>query len=114
MDSSGHWHDVDRESRISRALEGIQHGEDRPRFVMEASYGEMVSVVKDNGESIMATFDATDKNKVTLTPQGDGPRPYLELAERVQLQRATGGSVVAQVWDNRAGKIILRTLPVGQ
>ena len=38
--------------------------------------------------------------------------PVVGLAESVQLTRATGDSVRAQVWDNRGGKIILRTLPL--
>jgi hypothetical protein len=40
--------------------------------------------------------------------------PFLELAERVQLQRANGDAVHAMIWDNRAGNIILKTLPVGE
>ena len=35
------------------------------------------------------------------------------LADRVQLRRASGEQVAAQVWDNRNGSIILRTLPIG-
>lgn len=81
--------------------------------IAEIGIGEMVQIVKTNGQTMLARFDAAEKNRVTLAPQYDGkPRPYLELAERVELQRSTGESIKAQVWDNRNGKIILRTLPI--
>lgn len=117
MDDRGHWHDAERMRRdddLRRRLVESALPEAARRPVIEIGIGETVGVVKASGETVMATFGAAEKNKVTLTPQDDGkPRPYLELAEAVQLQRASGESVRAQVWDNRKGKLILRTLPIG-
>jgi hypothetical protein len=82
--------------------------------VIACDIGEVVAIVREDGVSFMASFDAAEKNRVTLTPQPPGaPTPWLELASRVKLERSNGESVVAQVWDNRRGKLILRTLPVG-
>lgn len=104
MDDRGYWHDQRHTQQVERVL-GV-------RPVIEIDAGEGVMIVKGDGQVQHATFDSAEKNKVTLTPTGD-QRPYLELAERVALTRANQDSVVAQVWDNRGGKIILRTLPVG-
>jgi len=118
MDNRGHWHeseqaamDANRKFRDQFSNSPSQMPE-RPAISIE--YGEMVQVVKADGETLHATFDAVEKNKVTLTPQDKPgvPLPYFELAESVQLARASGESVKAQVWDNRKGKLILRTLPV--
>lgn len=124
MDTKGHWHNEDSEAmkafkaaeRAGRAAEVAQP--ERP--VISIGIGEVVQIVRNGGEFLTATFDAAEKNKVTLTPQAEmaandrccsGP-VYLELAETVQIQRSNGENVRAQVWDNRGGKIILRTLPV--
>lgn len=116
MDDRGHWHESEAAAAAvnERLRNELQPGTGgRARATIGIGIGEMVSVVTNDGTTVMATFDAAEKNKVTLTPQDDGkPRPYLELASTVDLTRANGESVKAQVWDNRRGKLILRTLPV--
>lgn len=112
MDDRGYWH-KSNEDEFGRKLREAMAPSQRERPVIEIGIGEMVAVIKADGSRVMATFTDADKNKVTLTPQDDGkPRPYLDLAESVWLERATGESVRAQVWDNRRGKLILRTLPL--
>src|ERR1700734_2535600 len=119
MDEKGYWHHVESEkdkaglaeaarlgSKARKALElGEINDELRSIFpgrkVIEIGIGESVNVVKD----------AAEKNRVTLTAVGLAQRPYFELAEHVQIQRDSGESIRAQVWDNRNGKLILRTLP---
>jgi hypothetical protein len=116
MDNSGRWHAseaeaVDANRRIREQFSGIASNmPERPAISIEI--GEIIAVVKLDGSRLMASFDAAEKNKVTLDPQPDAHAPYFELAEHVTLERATGESVRAQVWDNRKGKLILRTLPV--
>src|ERR1700734_547422 len=129
MDEKGYWHHVESEkdkaglaeaarlgSKARKALEvGEINDELRSIFpgrkVIEIGIGESVNVVKDDGEKMRCTFDAAEKNRVTLTAVGLAQRPYFELAEHVQIQRDSGESIRAQVWDNRNGKLILRTLP---
>lgn len=117
MDDRGYWHDSKEAAEAANERIRAAFGEktsdipERPPFTV--GIGEMLLIVKANGEQVYGTFDSAEKNKVVLTPKDDGkPRPYLELAEHVQLARATGESVKAMIWDNRNGKIILRTLPV--
>ena len=110
MDSRGNWHNENSESFKKMFAE--QEGKAPPeRPVISIGIGEQVVILKSDGQRIAATFDAAEKNRVTLTPW-EGPHPYLELSEQVELQRQSGESVRAQVWDNRKGKIILRTLPI--
>jgi hypothetical protein len=114
MDDRGHWHESPTLRQLIDSATVV--GEFHPpaqRPAIEIEIGETVMIVKDDGATIMASFDAAEKNKVTLTPQKPPtPEQYLELAEPVQLARANGESIRAQVWDNRGGKIVLRTLPV--
>jgi hypothetical protein len=114
MDSRGHWHDGNSDvfSPLAKDAEGKPAARERP--VIELAIGEMVDVVKADRSFVRASFDGAERNRVTLTPV-DLPghvRPYLELAEPVELRRLNGSACRAQVWDNRKGKIILRTLPV--
>lgn len=107
MDDRGHWHDVTIDATPSQ-IDQIFKGK---RPVISIGIGEQVVVLKADGQRIAATFDGAEKNRVTLKPW-DGPHPYLELAEHVQMQRKNGESVAAQIWDNRGGKIVFRTLPI--
>jgi hypothetical protein len=115
MDNSGHWHpDMESALKANRAMDQFLP-EDHPRrqrCAISIAIGEVVTVVKKSGERAKFTFNSAEKNRVILAPWGRGQLPYLELAEHVQLQRDNGEEVPAQVWDNRRGNIILRTLPV--
>lgn len=114
MDDRGHWHQSDDFGERFKAMERGEEVTELRRPVISIGIGEMCRIVKDDGTFICASFDAAEKNKVTMTPQwGEGVRPFFELAERVKLECADGQSISAQVWDNRNGKLILRTLPVG-
>lgn len=107
MDARGKWHyDDGKPSGVQEMLSGK-----RDRSVISCAVGEIVRIEKTNGEMLRCRFDAANENKVTLQPM-DEPVPYLELAEHVTLTNSTNVSVQAQVWDNRGGKIIIRTLPV--
>ena len=113
MDERGHWHDVSDEQFEAGRQMGHLLGS-RPRYVVSIAIGERVTVIKPGtGERQEATFDKADRNRVHLTPVGNrSPLLYFDLAERVMLRSAAGVEVPAQIWDNRNGKIILRTLPV--
>lgn len=117
MDSSGHWHDAaelkQAHRRLIDAIEGAKSAaESAPRFVIELQVGSMVSVTRGE-DKVRAVFLGAEKNKVSLRRidiAGVVP-PYLEFGETVTLSDGTT-DVRAQVWDNRDGKIILRTLPI--
>lgn len=115
MDNRGYWHDGARAAEQADRIREVVSGQpqDRPRFVIELEIGSTVEVVKD-GEKMLAVFESVDKNKVTLRPidEAGKTRPYLGLANRVELSNGSDPGVPAQVWDNRDGKLILRTLPV--
>ena len=68
-------------------------------------------IEKSSGEMLRTSFVSASGNKITLKPL-DLERPYLEFAEHVNITNEKNVTVKAQVWDNRNGKIILRTLPV--
>ena len=112
MDSKGHWHNTPAQTEIMRHLRSEITGlPERP--VIEIGIGERVSIAKSDGSFVFATFDKAEKNRVTLTPCVDSPpAPYFEFAEAVELRRENGEKVKAQIWDNRGGRIIVRTLPV--
>lgn len=121
MDSKGYWHNnPEEEKRLAeRITEAMgRHDNSRTeaplRFVVEMELGSTVEVTRGD-DRLLAVFEKAEKNKVTLCPLDEAGkvRPYLELAETVTLSKGDGGEgVKAQVWDNRNGKIILRTLPV--
>jgi hypothetical protein len=119
MDSKGYWHSTEGQEEAMR-LEKVMAGLNddgvptaaRERPVIILSLNEVVTVEKADGTRLTCTFNGAEKNRVTLTP--DAGQPYLEFGENVVIwsesrppQRAK-----AQVWDNRSGRLILRTLPV--
>jgi hypothetical protein len=89
MDARGYWH---------------------TRPVVTAEIGQRVKVEKADGQSFAAVFAGVEKNRVTLRPEPE-TWPYLEFAEAVSLV-IDGQAIRAQVWDNRGGTVILRTLPL--
>lgn len=111
MDERGYWH-YPSESMEAIADE-LQGKERRLRAVISLEPNELVRVVTGDGSYCSATFKSAEKNKVTLTPvEGGMPMPYLDFARTVTLEKATGEKIEAQVWDNRNGSLILRTLPI--
>ena len=121
MDSKGYWHNRpspvidalrDELSAIRESPDGRARSNDRPRFIIELEVGSTVEVTRGD-DKLLAIFEGAEKNKVTLRPidEAGKTRPYLELAEQVQLSNGSDPGVKAQVWDNRNGKLILRTLP---
>lgn len=107
MDDKGYWHDRAKEDLVAAFT---QDGEPR-RFVIDLGVGEVVRIEKDADATLRARFESANGNKITLVPI-DEVRPYLEFAEHVSITNERDVTVRAQVWDNRKGKIILRTLPV--
>lgn len=116
MDDNGYWHHRNA-PEIEKHLKNDRDERTQPpeRFVISFEIGSTVVVKRDsNGEEIVCVFERAEKNKVTLRRiEHEGKTPaYLSLAERVNLSDGSGNGVSSQVWDNRGGKLILRTLPV--
>jgi len=115
MDEKGYWHNREAESRERiREAFGPETGTvERQRIVFELEVGQLVTI-KCGREEIRAVFKGAEKNRVTVIAIAEvgRPLPYLELAQSVELSDGKGKSTLAQIWDNRGGKIILRTLPV--
>jgi hypothetical protein len=112
MDSKGYWHNERPSEQMEALTDELQGKEHRPRFVIELAVDELVRVVTADGSYTSVVFKKAEKNKVTFVPPSDSPVPYFDFASTVTIERATGESVKAQVWDNRNGTLILRTLPV--
>jgi hypothetical protein len=117
MDSKGYWHSESGEEearRLEKVMAGLKDDGVRPaqreRHVIEFSKGEVATVKLADGRTITTTFESAEKNRVTLIP--DDRQPYAEFAEAVTLLNECGQEARAQVWDNRSGRLILRTLPV--
>lgn len=111
MDSKGYWHEGSK--AIEQFTNQPERSNVRERPVIVLKEGETVTVMKADGSFVRAIFQVASKNKVTLRPiEMNRSQPYLELSESVRLEAENGESIPAQVWDNRRGFIVLRTLPV--
>src|SRR5579862_5976594 len=109
MDTEGYWHDIPVDyNRMSDFINGA-----RERFVIAFDIGSTVELTR-GADKMLCVFEKAEKNKVTLRPidESGKTRPYLDLAERVLLGNGADKSVPAQIWDNRNGLIVLRTLSV--
>lgn len=113
MDQRGYWHDAGKPDRITEMMTGSVPAEDAPRFIIELQLGSTVEIRRGD-ETMLGVLESIVKNKVTIRPLDETgkARMYLDLAETVILSDGSVPGVKAQVWDNRDGKIILRTLPV--
>lgn len=113
MDEKGYWHNRPPSQLEQQMERSRENQEPRERFVISFEIGSTVLVTRGD-DKLICVFEGAAKNKVTLRPVDEvsKPRPYLELAERVELSDGTNPVVAAQVWDNRHGKIVLRTLPI--
>lgn len=107
MDHQGNWHhDVPSEERLKNDLLP-----DRGRYVISVAIGEQCRIEKSGGEMLCAVFEKADGNKITLKPI-DSVNPGFLFSEKVRLTNLANVTIEAQVWDNRGGTIILRTLPI--
>lgn len=116
MDNRGYWHNVGNsgiESHRDKLAPEVDQARSnaRDRYVFSCEIGEGVEIAKSDGTGILARFISAEKNRVTLRPEG--AMVPLGFAEQVYLRRVNGDEVPAQFWEHKDGKIILRTLPVG-
>lgn len=117
MDNRGYWHETEKGARDANR-EYLRQSrtpvtEERIRPVISIEEGETVTVMKSDGTFIRCRFEAAEKNKVWVRPIELNPhQPCVSMSENVTLERENGEQVSAQIWDNRRGRIVLRTLAI--
>lgn len=113
MDDSGNWHNAgptlaDKFRQAHDEAEGKTVPE---RPVITCGIGETVYITQEDGTYGGYRFEGAEKNRVTLSSIG-GMMPYFDFGSKVTMHNAAKETCKAQVWDNRGGKLILRTLPL--
>jgi len=113
VDHKGYWHDAAIADKLKDDMDRDRK-DANPRYVIAFDIGSTVEIETSKGEKMLCVFKGAEKNKVTLDPidEAGKPRPYLDVADSVTLSDGSNPGVRAQVWDNRNGKIVLRTMPV--